>query len=125
MTQKEQRLKDIGILDFVLVELTLYLDTHPCDRNALEYFNHYSKIKMKMEKEFSQMYFPLKKDLAESDKEWRWGTAPSPWEAAFPMEDNCNLTNKGRSNNRDSAECKCAMNRYPRENKCSREGVCN
>lgn len=101
MNQKEQMLKDIGILDFVLVELTLYLDTHPCDRNAQEYFNHYSKIKMKMEKEFSQMYFPLRKDLAESGKEWRWGTAPAPWEATFPMEDNRNIGNK-----------------------CSREGVC-
>ena len=38
-------LKDIGIVDFVLVELAQYLDTHPFDRNAMEYFTHYSKIK--------------------------------------------------------------------------------
>ena len=80
MSHKEQLLKDIGIVDFVLVELTLYLDTHTCDRNAMEYFNHYSKIKHQMEKEFSQKYFPLKKDLADSNKEWRWGAAPLPWE---------------------------------------------
>lgn len=82
MGSREQLLKDIGIVDFVLVELTLYLDTHPYDRNAMEHFNHYSKIKNQMEKEFSMKYFPLTKNLAESNKEWRWGAAPLPWEGA-------------------------------------------
>lgn len=80
MTQKDQMLHDIGIVSFVLVELTLYLDTHPSDREAMEYFNHYSRIKNQMEKEFSQKFFPLNMSMAESSKEWRWGAAPLPWE---------------------------------------------
>lgn len=80
MSQQDQMLHDIGIVDFVLVDLTLYLDTHPHDREAMEYFNHYSRIKNQMEKEFSQRFFPLTKDHAESNKEWRWGMAPLPWE---------------------------------------------
>lgn len=80
MNNRDQMLKDIGIVDFVLVELMLYLDTHPFDSSAMEYFNHYSRIKNQMVKEFSQKYFPLTKDLAESGKEWRWGAAPLPWE---------------------------------------------
>lgn len=80
MSQKEQMLHDIGIVDFVLTELTLYLDTHTCDRSALDYYNHYAKIKLQMVKEFSRKYFPLTKDLAEGDQEWRWGKAPLPWE---------------------------------------------
>lgn len=79
---KEQLLRDIGIVDFVLIELGLYLDTHPMDRNAMEYFNHYSRIKYQMEKEFSIKYYPLRMDMAESNKEWRWGAAPLPWEGA-------------------------------------------
>ena len=82
MGNREQLLKDIGIVDFVLVELTLYLDTHPYDCNAIEYFNHYSKLKNHMEKEFSMNYYPLCMSLAESNKEWRWGSAPLPWEGA-------------------------------------------
>ncbi len=78
--QKEQLLHDIGIVGFVLIELGLYLDTHPFDRNAMEYFNHYSRIKQQMTKEFSMKYFPLTLDMAESGKEWRWGAAPLPWE---------------------------------------------
>ena len=59
MREREQLLRDIGIADFVLIELALYLDTHPHDRRAMEYFNHYNRIKNQMEKEFSQKYFPL------------------------------------------------------------------
>lgn len=82
MSSQDQMLKDIGIVDFVLIELTLYLDTHPYDRNAMEYFNHYNRIKNQMVREFSQKYFPLTTDLADCSKEWRWGMAPLPWEGA-------------------------------------------
>ena len=34
-------LNDISIVDFVLVDLSLYLDTHPFDQEAMEYFNHF------------------------------------------------------------------------------------
>lgn len=80
MGGKEQMLKEISIVDFVLVDLMLYLDTHPYDRNAMEYFNHYNRIKNQMAREFSQKYYPLTKDMADSNKEWRWSAAPLPWE---------------------------------------------
>lgn len=82
MGSKEQLYNDIGIVSFVLTELALYLDTHPTDRNAMEYFNHYNRIRQQMVKEFSMKYFPLTLDTADSSKEWRWGTAPLPWEGA-------------------------------------------
>lgn len=82
MNNKEQLLHDIGIVGFVLVDLGLYLDTHPSDRSAMEYFNHYSRIKQQMTKEFSMKYYPLTMELAESSKDWRWGAAPLPWEGA-------------------------------------------
>ncbi len=80
MNSENQMLKEISMVDFVLVDLMLYLDTHPYDRNAMEYYNHYNRIKTRMEREFSMKHFPLTKDMAESDKEWRWGKAPMPWE---------------------------------------------
>lgn len=80
MGNQEQMLRDISIVDFVMVELLLYLDTHPNDRDAMEYFNHYTRIKNQMTRDFSQKYFPLTKEYAESNNEWRWGAAPLPWE---------------------------------------------
>lgn len=77
---RQQMLKDIGIVSFAVVDLALYLDTHPTDRAAMEYFNHYNRIKTQMEREFSRNYFPLTMNHAESNREWRWGAAPLPWE---------------------------------------------
>ena len=56
MNQKEDLLMDIGIVSFTLVDLALFLDTHPTDRTAMEYFNHYVRIKNQLEREFSMKY---------------------------------------------------------------------
>lgn len=80
MNQKDQMLENIGTLGFVMIEFALYLDTHPYDRNAMEYFNHYSRIRNQMVAEFSRDFYPLTLGMAESNREWRWGMAPLPWE---------------------------------------------
>ena len=77
---ENQLLQKVYETGFALDEITLYLDTHPHDRRAQEYFNHYNRIKNQMEKEFSQKYFPLNLRLTDCGKEWRWGEAPLPWE---------------------------------------------
>ena len=38
--EQERSLHNISIVSFVVVELTEYLDTHPFDREALNYFNY-------------------------------------------------------------------------------------
>lgn len=83
MSQKEQMLADIGIVDFVIVELSEFLDTHPSDSEALEYFRHYSKIRNKMISDFSREYYPLTAAYANCSKEWEWGAAPLPWEGGY------------------------------------------
>lgn len=80
MNQREQLMHNIGIVSFVLVDLGEYLDTHPNDSKALDYFNHYSRIKQQMEREFSIKFHPLKMELSDCGKEWMWGLAPLPWE---------------------------------------------
>lgn len=80
MTRKEQLLNDISIVEFILMDLALFLDTHPKDTKAIDHFNHYVKIRNQMVREFSQKFYPLTMDQAESNMEWRWGNAPLPWE---------------------------------------------
>lgn len=83
--EMNRMLNDIGIVDFVLVDLTQYLDTHPHDQAALNYFTHYSKIKQKMVQEFSMMYYPLTKEHNDSTKEFRWNSPNTPlaWEGGY------------------------------------------
>ena len=80
--EQQKLLHDIGILDFVVVELSLYLDTHPTDRNAMEYFNHYNRMNNQAKKEYSRKFGPLTIALADTSDcgEWNWATLPMPWE---------------------------------------------
>lgn len=78
--EQNRMLTDIGIIDFTLVELNLYLDTHPHDKQAMEYFNHYVRIKNQMVKDFSSRYYPLTTDTSTDTRAWQWALAPMPWE---------------------------------------------
>ena len=73
-------LKDISIIDFTLVELIQYLDTHPFDKQAMEYFNHYARIDNQLMKDFATRYYPLTAEHSSSTHEWSWALSPMPWE---------------------------------------------
>lgn len=80
--EQEKLLHDIGILNFVTIELSLYLDTHPADRNAMEYFNHYNHMTKQAKKEYAEKFGPLTLDTADTTDcgTWKWATLPMPWE---------------------------------------------
>ena len=80
--EQEKLLHDIGILGFIVIELTLYLDTHPTDRNAMEYLNHYNRVSNQAKKEYSKKFGPLTVSLADTSdcSDWNWATLPMPWE---------------------------------------------
>ena len=82
-SEQSRMLKDISIIDFTLVELNEYLDKHPHDRQAMEYFNHYARIKNQMARDFSARYFPLTADMSTDTREWNWVLSPMPWESSF------------------------------------------
>ena len=44
MSEREQLMNDINTLGFVMVEMAQYLDTHPFDRDAIDYFSHQTRI---------------------------------------------------------------------------------
>ncbi|WRU96984.1 spore coat protein CotJB [Priestia filamentosa] len=54
-----QELEEIQAIDFVLVELTLYLDTHPNDQQAMQQFNEYAKYAKKLKRNFEAKFGPL------------------------------------------------------------------
>lgn len=80
MSARDQLLRNIGVVDFTVIELGLFLDTHPGDRRAMEYFNHYAQIKRQLSREFSRKYYPLTMAEANCENNWSWGEAPLPWE---------------------------------------------
>ena len=68
-------------VDFVLVELTLYLDTHPDDLEAIKQFNHYANERKKLKKAVETIYGPLQQyGNSYSGYPWNWSDSPWPWQ---------------------------------------------
>ena len=76
-----QDLYELQTIDFVLVELTLYLDTHPGDLQAIEQFNQYAQLRKTKAEQFELNYGPLLQfGLSFSRYPWDWIDSPWPWQ---------------------------------------------
>ncbi|BFH67899.1 MAG: spore coat protein CotJB [Paenibacillus dendritiformis] len=67
-------------IDFVLIELNLYLDTHPEDNQAIQQFNHYVHERMKVARQFQEKFGPLQAAGFYSKCPWSWIDTPWPWQ---------------------------------------------
>ncbi len=76
-----RQLEQIQAADFVLVELSLYLNTHPHDEDALNQFNQYSGYSRHLKRQFESSYGPLLQfGNSPAGKDWDWGKGPWPWQ---------------------------------------------
>lgn len=73
-------LYEISMVDFLLVDLKLYLDTHPTDRNALDYYNHYAGVLKQLQEDYAANYGPLFATQSTCSKCWEWSDEPNAWE---------------------------------------------
>ncbi|GIP39272.1 spore coat protein CotJB [Paenibacillus sp. J31TS4] len=74
-------LHELQAVDFVLVELNLYLDTHPWDTMALQQFNEMAQKRQFLAAQFEQCYGPLLNfGHSASPHGWRWAMPPWPWQ---------------------------------------------
>ena len=62
---RRQLLNHINQVSFAVDDTKLYLDTHPCDTEALEYFRKMSQQRNESLKEYAAAYGPLTIDTAE------------------------------------------------------------
>ena len=76
-----QLLEEIQAIDFVLVELNLYLDTHPQDFEAIKQFNENAMKSMELKANFEQKFGPLMNfGRSFSNYPWNWIDTPWPWQ---------------------------------------------
>ncbi len=78
---RQQLLQWIDEVSFAVTDISLYLDTHPDDADALAFFHHYNEERKKALELYSKNYAPLTLDLVRSDDDhWIWASEPWPWE---------------------------------------------
>lgn len=71
----------INECSFVVYDTLLFLDTHPCDQEALAYFEKYHAMRLEALKEYGRKYSPLTLDsISTSQEQWEWVYGKWPWE---------------------------------------------
>lgn len=81
MTNRAQLLNEINEISFAVNDVTLFLDTHPEDREALAYFHDTKQKRKALMQEFEKEFEPLTIDCISPDGDhWSWTDGPTPWE---------------------------------------------
>ena len=76
--KRQEMIDQIKALDFSIIELGLYLDTHPEDQRALCMHREYAKEVKDLKDKYQKMYGPL--TIFYPCNKWRWIENPWPWE---------------------------------------------
>ncbi len=79
MTERERLLRRISTLDFAIVELHLYLDTHPDDLKINEKLKEYELKSKELRKVYEENFGPLTMRNNEENN-WEWISGPWPWD---------------------------------------------
>lgn len=79
---RENLLSFLDQVSFSVVEMNLYLDTHPYDEDALAFFREKLALRKEALQEYAQKYGPLTIDTANDRMScsFEWVTQPWPWE---------------------------------------------
>ncbi len=78
MTEQEMLLRKIATTDFAIVELNLYMDTHPDDKEVNMKLNDYREKSMRLREKYQEKYGPITSKSME-DNRWGWIADPWPW----------------------------------------------
>lgn len=79
MTERQKLMQSIASYDFVIVELNLYLDTHPNDAQAKRRLSDSEHKSRELRKEYESKYGPIIfRDSPEN--RMKWIKNPWPWD---------------------------------------------
>ena len=73
-------LQAVNQAGFAVIEANLYLDTHPCDTEALSYFNPMSQAYQQAKAAYETQFGPLNAGNVPENAYWTWVSDPWPWE---------------------------------------------
>ena len=76
---ENQLLQKVYETGFALDEITLYLDTHPMDTQAMAYYQYAKKANQEAVAAYEKVYGPLLINQVNSGS-WTWTVNPWPWE---------------------------------------------
>lgn len=76
---RQTPLAELQALEFVLVELGLYLDTHKDDQEAFQLFQQYAALEKEGRARYEALYGPITQPATADAKSYTWLNDPWPW----------------------------------------------
>lgn len=80
---RDELLKRITALDFYIIDMHLYLNTHPTDRDALAKYNSAVSEVKELRELFTEQYGMLLANNTVSKYPWQWINNPWPWQRSY------------------------------------------
>lgn len=80
--EREDLIMQIDEQRFAMIDLGLYLDIYPNDRNALSLFNNALNKKKELVNLYESKYGPLTLDSSVQTNSWLWDNSPWAWEVS-------------------------------------------
>lgn len=78
--QAEALMKRINETSFAMDDVILYLDTHPEDRNALNFYHQVKAMRQEARNAYESQFGPLTPDAVQNTAQWNWLSGRWPWE---------------------------------------------
>ena len=79
MNKKQVLLKQINESSFAIDDILLFLDTHPNDCNAMQYYREMAAVRQNAMDAYQKEFGPLNVDSVYGNC-WSWVTEKWPWE---------------------------------------------
>lgn len=79
---RDELLKKLSELDFIAVDLALFLNTHPDNSEAIQAYNQVITAADTVRMKYEEAYGPLCsfRSYARNTNHWEWNNAPWPWQ---------------------------------------------
>ena len=77
---REKAMQEVRETGFALIDINLFLDTHPNDEKAMDYFNKYQQMHKEARRYYEDNFGPLTSNAVDTNNGWTWTQDPWPWE---------------------------------------------
>ena len=79
MSERERLSRRIAAIDFALVELHLFLDSHPNNKEVANKLEEYQTKSSELRAQYEEKFGPLS-PIGKNGNRWSWISNPWPWD---------------------------------------------